>query len=58
MGEAEAVALIAGRRDVVIPAFSLARMAERFATDEPVMRALMARDDLPFEARYTLLGRA
>jgi uncharacterized protein (DUF2336 family) len=55
VGEPPAISVLAARRDIAIPDFSLTRMADRFGSDPAVMQTLLARPDLPFKARFSLM---
>jgi uncharacterized protein (DUF2336 family) len=52
--EAEAAVALLRNPFAAIPAFSLTRLAERFAKDAAVVEALLARRDLPVIASYEL----
>jgi uncharacterized protein (DUF2336 family) len=55
VGEPEAVAALAGNHDAPIPAFSMARMVERFGEDGAVREALLARPDLPATVHQSIV---
>lgn len=55
IGERDAVAALLANPGADIAAFSLRRIAERFGADAEIRQTLLARDDLPIDARHGLL---